>query len=151
MANKDKEKSSGKLKLVFLIIFVSILVSILGVVGIKYIRLSNKGNTETIIKEIKVPLGDEIMVNLSDLGGKRYLKAKVNISYDEKDKKAAKEIEEKNAEIKDKTIFYLKSKTVGDFSSDNEEILKNDLVAELNKIMNEGKIIDVYFDQLITQ
>ena len=148
MGNKNKSKSIGKVKIILGAIVILILGSI---IGFKYMGVVNKNNDYESVKEIKVPLGDEIMVNLNDEGGKRYLKAKVNISYNEKDKKAAKEIEEKVTEIKDKTIFYLKSKTVDDFSSDNEEELKRNLILELNKIMNEGKIIDVYFDQIITQ
>lgn len=97
------------------------------------------------ITEIKVEALKEITVNLSDEGNPRYLKTSVTISYDEKDKKAAEEVTAKAPEINDKITFYLKSRKAADFNASNEESLKKQLVEELNKVMTEGKIVNVYF------
>ncbi|MGG7176570.1 flagellar basal body-associated FliL family protein [Clostridium paraputrificum] len=148
--NKDVEKSSGKFKTIFLILIAFIVLGA-GTFGGVYFFMQSRDNSQKVISEIKVPVGEEIMINLSDSDAKRYLKAKVNVSYDKKDKKAAKEIEEKAVEIKDKTIFYLKSKVAKDFEAGNEEKLKKELVLEINKILDQGKIVDVYFDELLTQ
>lgn len=145
-----QEKSSGKLKTI-LIVVIALVVLGAGTFGGVFFYMKSKDSADKVITEVKVPVGDEITVNLKDTSSKRYLKVKVNISYDKKDKDAAKEVEEKAVEIKDKTIFYLKSKEAKDFSAENEEALKSGLVNELNKIMTKGKIINVYFDDLLTQ
>ena len=155
MAKKEKkvkeEKSSSKSKTIIIVILALLVLGLGTFAGVTLFMKNNSQPKEVIINEIKVPVGEEIMINLNDEDQKRYLKAKVNISYDKKDKKAAKEVEAKAVEIKDKTIFYLKSKEVKDFEPENEANLKKGLVTELNKLMNEGKILNVYFDDLITQ
>ena len=153
MAKKEKkvvEKTSGNLKTVLLVIVVLAVLGA-GTFGGVYLFMQNNNNSQKTITEVKVPVGEEIMVNLNDSEARRYLKAKVSISYDEKDKKAAKEVEQKSVEIKDKTIFYLKSKSADEFKPDNEKKLKEDLVQEINKILHNGKIMDVYFDELLIQ
>ena len=119
--------------------------------------MKTKGNTdkEVIITQAYVPVAEEITVNLKQEedgnSSKRYLKAAVSIGFDSKDKKVAKELEQKAIEIKDKTLFYLKSRTIKDFDANNEEKLKKGLVDEINNLLVEGKIIDVYFDNILTQ
>lgn len=135
-----------------MLVLVAFIVLGAGTFGGVYLYMQNKGSaTEKAITEIKVPVGEEIMVNLKDKGGKNYLKTKVNISYDKNDKKSAKEIEEKAVEIQDKTIVYLKSKEVKDFEASNLDSIKKGLVTEINKILVNGKIVDVYFTDLLTQ
>lgn len=137
-------KKSKKPNLIIIIVLLLVVVGV-GSFGGFYLFLQNKDKTNTSVVETKVAVADGITVNLSDTDAKKYLKASVSISYDASDKKSAEEVTAKAVEIKDKTIFYLKSKQSKDFEASNEAKLKSDLVVELNKIMTEGKIINVYF------
>ena len=91
-----QEKSSGKLKTI-LIVVIALVVLGAGTFGGVFFYMKSKDSADKVITEVKVPVGDEITVNLKDTSSKRYLKVKVNISYDKKDKDAAKEVEEKLA------------------------------------------------------
>lgn len=149
MANNEEETVKEKKKgLNPIILIVVILAGVgIGAFGAKVFLFKDTDNT--IVKpvvEVKVPITEEaITVNLSDEGVKRYLKASVTISYDETNKELGAEIENKKVEIKDKTMFYLKSRKAADFDAINEVTLKTGLVAEINKLLAKGQIINVYF------
>lgn len=150
MADKEKDKEKGKEKgkktrPIILIVIVLVALGIGAFIGTKVL---SSGNGATVVKpivEVKVPIAETITVNLSDEGGKRYLKASVTISYDSLNENLGTEITEKTVEIKDKTIFYLKSKKAADFDASNEVALKKGLVDEINKLLLNGQIINVYF------
>ena len=148
---KEKEKENGKDKgngkKMNPIILVVLLVVGIGVgvfVGTTFISKNNNTAVKHAV-EIKVPIAETVTVNLSDEGAKRLVKASVTISYDENNKDLGDEIKEKTVEIKDKTIFYLKSKKAADFNASNETVLKKDLIEEINKLLTTGQIINVYF------
>lgn len=148
--NPDTEKKGGKLKNVLIILVAFIFMGAGTFAGV-YFYMQNKGDKTVSVSQAYVKVGEEMTVNLSDESPKRFLKATVSIGYDENDKDTAKEVEKKSVEIKDKTLFYLKSKKVEDFTAKNEENLKKGLVDEINKILVDGKILDVYFDNILTQ
>lgn len=139
-----EEKKSKKINPIIIIVLALVVIGA-GSFGGFYLFMQNKDKASTTVVETKVAIADGITVNLNDADGKRYLKASVYISYDASDKKSAEEVTAKQVEIKDRTIFYLKSRVAKDFDASNEAKLKGDLVIELNKIMTEGKIINVYF------
>lgn len=142
VSKKEGKKGKKGIKNTLIVILVLI---VLGVGSFAGVYFYLKTQAEKSIVEMKVDIIEEITVNLSDSNSKRYLKTAVTISYDKDDKKAAEEITEKTVEIKDKITFYLKSKEAEDFDSSNEEKLKADLVSELNKLLEKGKIVNVYF------
>ena len=147
MANNEEETVKEKKKgLNPIILIVVILAGVgIGAFGAKVFLFKDTDNT--IVKpvvEVKVPITEEaITVNLSDEGVKRYLKASVTISYDETNKELGAEIENKKVEIKDKTMFYLKSIKAADFDAINEVTLKTALVAEINKLLNTFSVAKV--------
>jgi len=142
---KGKEKGKGMNPIILGVIIIVVLG--VGVFGGKI--FFSTSNTSTAVKqvvEVKVPITKTaITVNLSDEGGKRYLKASITISYDETNKALGTEIADKTVEIQDKTMFYLKSKTTKDFEATNEEKLKKDLIEQINQLLVGGQIINVYF------
>ena len=60
-------------------------------------------------------------------------------------------VEEKIPVAEDINLFYLMSKKSEDFRAENEENLKKGLIEDINKILDEGKIVNIYFDQLLAQ
>ena len=59
--------------------------------------------------------------------------------------KLATEIEEKKIQLQDKAIWYLKSKVTTDFDCSKEIELKKGLMDNLNKELDNGKILNVYY------
>ena len=148
--NSDNEKStSGGIKKI-LVIVLALLVLGAGGFGV-YFYMQSTSDVEKPIVEEKVPVAEDIMVRLADESGRSYLKATMNISYDKKNKKLGKELNSKLTEVKDATLFYLMSKKSEDFRAENEENLKKGLIEDINKILDEGKIVNIYFDQLLAQ
>lgn len=145
MAENNTNKETGK-KLNPMIIIISLVVVVgLGTFGGVYLFMKNNNTEAKEIVETKVPILEEATVNLGDTAGKKYLKTSVYISYDASNDDLATEITDKTVEIKDKTIFYLKSKKSEDFNSGNETALKKELIAEINTLLTKGSIINVYF------
>lgn len=143
MSENNVANESGKKMNPLVIIILLLVVVGAGTFGGVYLFMQ-KNNTGEVTEE-KVPILEAATVNLNDESGKKYVKASVYISYDKKNSDLADEITNKTVEIKDKTIFYLKSKSSEDFTSDNEETIKKELVSEINKLLKKGSIINVYF------
>lgn len=140
-----KEEKKGKKSILKVLIGVILIIIVAGGCAIGGAYLYKKNSEPKKVNEVKVEALKDLTINLSDEGTPRYLKTSVTISYDEKDSKAAEEVISKAPEINDKITFYLKSKKADDFNASNEEKLKKGLVEELNKVMTDGKIINVYF------
>ncbi|NLK94058.1 MAG: flagellar basal body-associated protein FliL [Clostridiales bacterium] len=143
MSENNVANEPGKKMNPLVIIILLLVVVGAGTFGGVYLFMQ-KNNTGEVTEE-KVPILEAATVNLNDESGKKYVKASVYISYDKKNSDLAEEITNKTVEIKDKTIFYLKSKSSEDFTSDNEETIKKELVSEINKLLKKGSIINVYF------
>lgn len=105
---------------------------------------------EVVIVEAYSELG-EMLVNLSDEGGKRYAKLTAVVTYDSANEELTEEITNKNIALRDTALFYLKSLKASDFSADNEVNLKNELVSRLNSNLTTGKLIDIKFNELLVQ
>lgn len=148
---KEVKETKSKSKKIF-VFLIALLVLGGAVFGGVYFGLNknNSANATVVIEEAYYELG-EIFVNLSDEGGKRYVKLTLSVTYDVKNKDLAGEIETKKVALRDTAIFYFKSLQVKDFTSENELILKKDLVNKLNTNLTNGLLIDVKFNELLLQ
>ncbi len=109
----------------------------------------------------------DLVVNLAEAGGRRYLKATVvlefvpknadfyKLSGEAKTKAQAefsKEIGGKSPIIQDTLITVLSSKMVNDiFSLDGKTALKTELLTKLNARMGEDHVEGLYFTQFLIQ
>ena len=112
-----------------------------------------KGKDEKInIEEecLIVPV-DPVIVNLSGSGGRRYLKAKINLEA--KDVDIKKKIETKSVQIKDRLIFILSSKTLEDIEgSEGQEYLRREIQDSVNVVLKiEDGVLQVYFTEFVVQ
>ncbi|WP_163193211.1 flagellar basal body-associated FliL family protein [Clostridium thermarum] len=158
-AVKGKVKSSGNM-LKIIIIFMLILLLIGGAgFGGYYIAsksapkantgnsVSEKDNTEEAFYE-----AGEFVVNLADEGSKRYLKVKLVLGYNSKNKKLTDELEKKNTVIADSIISTLRIKKTADLSTaTGPEELKQELIARINATLSLGKISNVYYNDFFIQ
>lgn len=94
---------------------------------------------------------DPVIVNLSGSGGRRYLKAKINLEA--KDVDIKKKIEAKSVQIKDRLIFILSSKTLEDIEgSEGQEYLRREIQDSVDVVLKiEDGVLQVYFTEFVVQ
>lgn len=96
---------------------------------------------------------DEFLVNLSDEGGKRYLKVKIFLGYETKDKKKMDaELEERKPILRDAINGVLRSKKSTDLSGEKGiDDVKNEILVRISSILTEGRPNNVYFSDMVIQ
>lgn len=141
---KNKENNENK-KGLNPIVLVILIVVVLGggAFGGTYLFMQNNAEAKEKVVEVKVPIIEEITVNLSDSSS--FVKTGVYLSYDESNSDLGDEITNKTVEIQDKTTFFLKSRKIEDFDASNEAQLKEELIESINSVLEKGKIENVYF------
>ncbi|MGL5633655.1 MAG: flagellar basal body-associated FliL family protein [Sarcina sp.] len=159
--NKDenKEKKSITTGKIILIGGIFLLITFAGTfTGFYFLTQQNKGaqaaeeeKPKAKAEEIKIfDLGDDFVVNLSTEGKSKYVKARIVLSYDAKNKAFTSDMEKNTAILRDATITYLKGRTEEQLA--NLDTLKSELVVDLNKKLNqEDPIKEVYFQSLLIQ
>lgn len=107
---------------------------------------------QLLIEESAYDLG-EFTVNLADEGGRRYLKAKIALGYDKKNKKLAKEFEQESMKtiLRDGVINVLTSKKSTDMTQKGKEDLKKEIMDKLNPLFKNGRVSNVYFSDILVQ
>ena len=156
--DKGKEKVEGKEnggKGLMVVLFVLGLIVLGGATfgGAYLFMKTNKtvSAQEVVVENAYVDL-EEFTVNLADEGGKRYFKGELSVGYDKSNKKMAEEITANTVVVRDTIIFYFKGQKA-DFINNinNEQKIKDDLIAAINKQLQKGKITDIRFKNMIVQ
>lgn len=110
---------------------------------------NKKAQDELLKKRIDFPL-ESFIVNLADPGGRRYLSTKIVLEYSDKDLVAA--LEKKVPQIRDRVLMILPTKTYKDLKSvEGKNALKNTLIHDLNSVLQEGEITNIYFQEFVIQ
>ena len=151
----EKPKKGINLKIVIIVLLLLIVV---GGAAFGGMMLAGKKSTTTTaapahVEEASVvtfSLEEEFLVNLIDEDGKRYLKAKLDIGYEENEELTL-ELEKKESIIRDLVISTLRAKKTTDISAKGVEAIKNELIARINPTLTEGKISHIYFNDLLVQ
>lgn len=159
---KEKGKSNGTLFKIILIVLLVLIVGSLSFVG--YLLAGKKtpvviNNTTTAAAVNNSDASpytyslDEFLVNLSDDGGKKYLKIKLSLGYDAKTKKNMdKELADKTDNIRDTIISVLRSKKSTDIDSQmGIDSLKKEILAKVNPLFQSGKANSVYINDILVQ
>lgn len=94
---------------------------------------------------------DPVIVNLSGSGGRRYLKALINLEA--KDGETKQKIESKIVQIKDRFISILSSKTLEDIEGvEGQESLRREIKDAADMVLKvEDGILQVYFTEFVIQ
>jgi len=177
MAEEEKEaaaegenapsKASGGSNVV-LILIVVLLVLVLAIGGVvAYLMLSgDEAEDATVVKQEKVekkrsrhsdelgvgpmyPL-DKFTVNLMSENGRRFLVAKMNLEEDSEE--LTPELDKKTPMIRDIIISTLSSKTVEEITTaKGKEKLKEEIIAQINRHLDDGEIRHIYFTEFVIQ
>lgn len=94
-----------------------------------------------------IPL-ETFIVNLAGSKGRKVLK--VNMELEVKGSEIIQEIDNRKAQIRDFIIIILSSKTYDEVSTkEGKDALRNEIKDNVNSFLSKGKIINVYFTELI--
>ena len=148
---KDKPQKGNILKIVIIVLLLLVVVGGAAFGGM-YFAGKNKATATTKpveVNELTYSL-DEFLVNLMDEDGRRYLKVKVFIGYEENEDLTA-ELEAKKPIIRDLANTSFRSKKTSDFTATGVDSIKNELIASINPVLTKGKSIHIYFNDILVQ
>lgn len=93
---------------------------------------------------------ETFLVNLADPGGERYLKVTMQLSLN--NEAVSQEIDARIAELRDAILMLLSSKEYDDISSLSGKLaLKKTLMNNLNRVLKQGTVQDIYFTEFLVQ
>ncbi|WP_138202622.1 flagellar basal body-associated FliL family protein [Haloimpatiens lingqiaonensis] len=159
MKQKDNENKAGKGKKIFVILLFLILAGGLAFGGY-YFGTKNSSDSMAVNTEMskRAPLVEEsyfqlgeFTVNLADENSKNYIKVNMYIAYPKKNKKLAKELEERKSSLRDAVNLELMSKKSTELNVKGVENLKKELSDKINSKLYKGEILHVDFDNIIIQ
>ncbi len=91
----------------------------------------------------------EFTTNLAQGGEKKFVKVKVVFELSQQS--LAEEVKQKLPVLQDRILLFLNSKTSDDLSAENRPHFKDELLADLNRYLSGGKIMNLYFSDLVMQ
>ncbi|SKA86433.1 flagellar FliL protein [Caloramator quimbayensis] len=141
--------SSGKSKIIIIILVILLLIAVgIGTFfGYNYFFKSKKTEPKKV-PENTVAL-ENIIVNLSDEDAKVYIKTQINLGYTKKN--GDKEINSYLPQIRDRINIYLRGKKSGDFNKDGLNKIRQELLKQVNEVIGENIVTNLYFYEIIIQ
>lgn len=91
----------------------------------------------------------EFTTNLAQGGEKKFVKVKVVFELSQQS--LTEEVKQKLPVLQDRILLFLNSKTSDDLSAENRPHFKDELLADLNRYLSGGKIMNLYFSDLVMQ
>lgn len=151
---KEKKKMNKIVKILLIVIAQIILVVIVFCV-IYFVVLKNSP-AKLFKAKAKPPIvlafnSNSFLVNLADTNAKVYLKISVVLSYDSLNKKLATELDDNKSIVKDSIIGIIKAKKSTEINTAGIEVLKTQILKGVNADLKEGKVINVYYDDILVQ
>ncbi len=156
MANGAEEHTeaepSKKSSKTMLIVIIALLLLGGGGAGAYFKFFANSGEGEASVKESEpiVKEMDSFIVNLSDPGGKRFLKVTMRAKLT--NQQCMAEFTMRIYEMRDAVLMILAGKEVEDISKPEDRMsLKQELAGAMNKALKRGQVQDIYFTEFLIQ
>jgi flagellar protein FliL len=155
MSEVNKSKGT-KNTLLIVVIVLLVLVIVGGGAFAGYYLASGNGN-KSIEQAAAKPVveativTEEFLLNLADTDSRRFIKTKIVLAYDQKNKKLAKELESKKAQLNDPIIRVLRSKKAAEITQKGAEDLKAEMLNSINSILTSGKLTNIYYNSILVQ
>ena len=146
---KPEKKKSPLIKIIILVV----LLAMLGGGGffgyVKFLKKEPQPKDPEVEQSVSAE-GGIFLVNLSDPGGKRYLK--VGLQLELSGKKVNDEFSRRNVEVRDMIIMLLSSKEYSEIGNASGKLtLKRELLTRLNKMLRDGQVKEIYFTEFLVQ
>ena len=139
-----------------LILLLVLLIAGMGIGGYIYLKTSedlNKNSGPDPEKLVTFSMGS-LLVNLADAGGNRFMRLTPVLEYEQnkENKKLGEELTKNKEALKFNMIRVIRTKKLADVQPpDSIDKIAEELKAEVNKNLREGKIYRVYFSEYLTQ
>lgn len=93
---------------------------------------------------------DSFIVNLSDQGGKRYLRITLGLELDEP--KSAEEMTKRLPQIRDSILMVLPSRKVDELqTTEGKNSLRTEIISKLNELFGKEIVKKIYFTEFVIQ
>ena len=93
---------------------------------------------------------DTFLVNLLDSGSKRYLKVNMQLKLNSEQVKI--EFTQRASEFRDTILMLLSNKESEDISTiGGKQALKREIMKQINRLLKDGQVLDVYFNEFLVQ
>jgi len=93
---------------------------------------------------------DSFIVNLSDQGGKRYLR--VTMTLELSDPKIAEQLTPRLPQVRDAILMILPNKKVEELqTTEGKHALRTELMAKLNEMAGNGSVKNIFFTEFVIQ
>lgn len=148
--NEDKKPKKKKSKLIWII---PLIVILLAGAFFTYSYLTNSfmfstGEAKPI--EEKIFSLDEFVLNLNDESGRRYVKTKIVLSYE--NDKDLELFDENMSQIRDVIIYTIRMKTSDEMMDvTHTDQLKHDIKESVNTLIGQPIVLEVYFIDFLIQ
>ncbi len=153
---EEQKEVQEKPKSKKLLIIIPLLLVVLGGGGagayFKFVRAPNESTEEKKqIEESAVYYEMEtFMVNLADQGGKRFLKATIKLRVSSPN--VVEECKSRSFEMRDRVLTLLSSKECEEvMKPEDKQDLKKQIIETLNRMLQKGQALDVYFTEFLIQ
>jgi flagellar FliL protein len=149
MSDKPKKGNAFKIVIIVLLVLVIIGGATFGAMYFFSKKNSSVDAEPKVIIEQTYPL-EEIVTNLLDDSGKKYVKVNIYIGY-EVNKELTTELDENKTIIRDAVITSIRAKQTSDFSVAGLDVIKKELIKSINPILTKGKISNIYIYDILVQ
>ncbi|MEW6065650.1 flagellar basal body protein FliL [Desulforamulus profundi] len=148
-----QKKKFFTVKTLLIILIILLLLAGLGVGGYIYLKstlASEKKSGPDPEKLVTFSMGS-LLVNLADPGGSNFMRLTPVLEYEE-NKKLGEELTKNKVILQDCIIRVIRKKKLADVQPpDSIDKVADELKAEINKNLHQGKIHRVYFSEYLTQ
>jgi flagellar FliL protein len=146
----EQKKPSSAKKLIILAALVLVMGGGAAVGWFKFFKKQPEPEAKQEVAESVMQDMETFLVNLSDPGGKRYLKLQMKAKLSSK--QVAAEFVSHNFEIRDRILTLLSSKEFNEISSpEDKATLKQEVIQRVNKLLQQGQVQDIYFTEFLVQ
>lgn len=149
---KDAENTKSSSKKLILIVALTVLLA--GGGGFfaytKFFKKDSDAHAQAKGPEPVIQELETFLVNLSDPGGKRYLKLTMKARLSGKE--LQEEFVSRTFEIRDAIIMLLSSKEFQEIAKpEDKATLKQEIIFQLNRLVKKGQVQDIYFTEFLVQ
>ncbi len=158
----EPKLGGGRSKIVTILLWVAgAVVAVLMTVLISYL-VAKKVKTEAfkeeqniVIAPAPLPLSnyhfpDEFRVNTADTAESHYIQVSITLAYEGENKNLETELNARQSQMKHIINIILGGKTMDQLVTPLQKInLAEEIKSQINMILRDGKIVDVYFDQIV--
>lgn len=146
----EEKKKSSLVKIIIMVVAVAALAGGGFFAYLKFFKKPPNEPKKPVVEQAVIQEMGTYLVNLADPGGKRYLK--ITMQFELTNAKVSQELARRTVEVRDKIIMLLSSKEYEEIGNPTGKMtLKKELISQLNRILQDGQVKEIYFTEFLVQ